>query len=73
LVTLRRDGEDFVVAFYPEDIVVFRNPDPQALRKNFGGKSLAIQRPQTMKFIGTRDDLRRPPAKCSSLRPICRQ
>jgi hypothetical protein len=33
LVTLRRDGEDFVVAFYPEDIVVFRNPDLQALRK----------------------------------------
>ncbi len=33
LVTLRRDGEDFVIAFYPEDIVVFRNADPQALRK----------------------------------------
>jgi hypothetical protein len=26
LVTLRRDGEDFVVAFYPEDIVVFATP-----------------------------------------------
>ena len=32
-MTLRPDGEDFVVAFYPEDIVVFRNADPQALRK----------------------------------------
>lgn len=33
LVTLRRDGDDFVVLFYPEDIVVFRHTDPQALRK----------------------------------------
>ena len=32
-VTLRREGEDFVVSFYPEDIVVFRNADPHALRK----------------------------------------
>ena len=30
---LRREGEDFVVSFYPEDIVVFRNADPHALRK----------------------------------------
>ena len=28
-----RDGDDFVVLFYPEDIVVFRHNDPQALRK----------------------------------------
>jgi hypothetical protein len=33
IVTLRRDGEDFVVAFYPDDIVVFRNTDAQALVK----------------------------------------
>ena len=33
LVTLRRDGDDFVVLFYPEDIVVLRYTDPQALRK----------------------------------------
>jgi hypothetical protein len=32
LVTLRRDGDDFVVLFYPEDIVVFRNSVPQPLR-----------------------------------------
>jgi hypothetical protein len=33
LVTLRRDGDDFVVLFYPEDIVVFRHNEPQPLRK----------------------------------------
>jgi hypothetical protein len=33
IVTLRRDGGDFVVAFYPDDIVVFRNTDAQALVK----------------------------------------
>jgi hypothetical protein len=33
LVTLRREGKDFVVSFYPEDIVVFRNADSHALRK----------------------------------------
>jgi hypothetical protein len=33
LVTLRPDGEDFVVAFYPEDVVVFRHIEPFALRK----------------------------------------
>lgn len=33
LVTLRRDGDDFVVLFYPEDIVVFRHNEPNALRK----------------------------------------
>jgi hypothetical protein len=33
LVTLRRDGDDFVVRFYPEDIVVFRHNEPNALRK----------------------------------------
>ncbi len=31
LVPLRRDGEDFVVAFQPEDTIVFRNGDPVAL------------------------------------------
>jgi hypothetical protein len=33
LVTLRREGEDFAVAFYPQDIIAFRNKDPQKLRK----------------------------------------
>jgi hypothetical protein len=33
LVTLRRDGDDFAVAFYPEDIVVFRHAEPAPLRK----------------------------------------
>jgi hypothetical protein len=33
LVTLRRNGDDFVVAFYPEDIIVFRHNEPQPLRK----------------------------------------
>jgi hypothetical protein len=33
LVTLRRDGYDFVVTFYPADVVVFRHTEPQPLRK----------------------------------------
>jgi hypothetical protein len=33
LVSLRRDEMDFVVAFQPEDVIVFRNPDANALRK----------------------------------------
>ena len=33
LVSLRRDDLDFVVAFQPEDTIVFRNGDPAALRK----------------------------------------
>ncbi len=33
LVTLRRDGDDFVVTFYPEDAIVFRHPEPNAIRK----------------------------------------
>jgi hypothetical protein len=33
LVTLRRDGDDFVVTFYPEDAIVFRHTEPNALRK----------------------------------------
>jgi hypothetical protein len=36
LVALRRDEEDFVVAFQPEDVVVFRNRDASALRKVCG-------------------------------------
>jgi hypothetical protein len=32
-VTLRRDGDDFVVTFYPEDAIVFRHTEPNALRK----------------------------------------
>jgi hypothetical protein len=33
LVKFQRDGDDFVVLFYPEDIVVFRHTEPNALRK----------------------------------------
>jgi hypothetical protein len=32
LVTLQRDGAEFVVSFYPENIVVFRHSEPNALR-----------------------------------------
>jgi hypothetical protein len=32
-VSIRRDGDDFVVAFLPEDFVVFRHHDVGALRK----------------------------------------
>ena len=36
LVSLRRDDADFVVAFQPEDVIVFRNSDACALRKICG-------------------------------------
>jgi hypothetical protein len=36
LVSLRRDDADFVVAFQPEDVVIFRNADACALRKICG-------------------------------------
>jgi hypothetical protein len=32
-VAIRRDGEDFVIAFQPDDIVVFRHAEASALRK----------------------------------------
>ena len=32
-VSIRPDGEDFVVVFLAENFVVFRNNDPGALRK----------------------------------------
>jgi hypothetical protein len=32
-VSIRRDDDDFVVAFQPEDYVIFRNQDANALRK----------------------------------------
>jgi hypothetical protein len=32
-VTMRRDGDDFIVTFQPDDIIVFRNRDAVALRK----------------------------------------
>jgi hypothetical protein len=31
-VTLRREDNDFVVSFYPEDVVVFRHVEPISLR-----------------------------------------
>jgi hypothetical protein len=32
-VSIRRDDKDFVVAFQPEDFVIFRNGDVNALRR----------------------------------------
>jgi hypothetical protein len=32
-VAIRRDGEDFVIAFQPEDTVVFRHAQAAALRR----------------------------------------
>ncbi|MGA8651238.1 MAG: hypothetical protein ACLP19_27870 [Xanthobacteraceae bacterium] len=32
-VAMRRDGDDFVIAFQPDDVVVFRDRDANALRK----------------------------------------
>jgi hypothetical protein len=37
LVTLRRDGDSFVVSFYPENVIVFRHIEPFALRKVCAG------------------------------------
>jgi hypothetical protein len=42
VVTLQHDGAEFVVSFYPENIVVFRHTEPIALRKmctSFDGRS----------------------------------
>jgi hypothetical protein len=33
LVTLQRDDADFVVTFFPENLVVLRHTEPNALRK----------------------------------------
>jgi hypothetical protein len=32
-VSIRRDAEDFVIVSLAEDLVIFRNSDPSALRK----------------------------------------
>jgi hypothetical protein len=32
-VAIRRDGEDFVISFQPEDIIVFRHPEARTLRE----------------------------------------
>jgi hypothetical protein len=32
-VSIRRDGNDFVVGFLPEDFIIFRHHDVAALRK----------------------------------------
>jgi hypothetical protein len=32
-VAIRRDGEDFVIALQPEDLIVFRNENAGALRR----------------------------------------
>ena len=33
---IRRDDKDFVIALYPDDIVIYRNAEPRALRKACG-------------------------------------
>jgi hypothetical protein len=53
-VTLRRDGADFVVAFYPEDVVVFATTIYLRLERCapfFAGRSLAITQRLMMKSI----------------------
>ena len=35
-VAMRRDGDDFVVAFEPDGFIIFRNKDADALRKLCG-------------------------------------
>lgn len=35
-VTLRRDGDDFVVATHTDGLIIFRNKDADALRKLCG-------------------------------------
>ncbi len=37
LVTLRHDGDSFVVSFYPENVIVFRHFEPFALRRVCAG------------------------------------
>jgi hypothetical protein len=32
-VAIRRDGDDFVISFQPEDLIVFRHAEARALRK----------------------------------------
>ena len=32
-VAIRHDGEDFVISFLPEDLIVFRHAEASALRK----------------------------------------
>jgi hypothetical protein len=32
-VAIRHDGEDFVISFLPEDLVVFRHAEASALRR----------------------------------------
>jgi hypothetical protein len=33
LVSLRRDGDDFVLTFYPEDAIAFRYPELNAFER----------------------------------------
>ena len=46
LVTLQRDGAEFVVSFYPEDIVVFRHTEPNARSEDVHLPSVADHRRQ---------------------------
>jgi hypothetical protein len=63
-VTLRREGEDFVVSFYPEDIVVFRNARSSCASKDVHFSSLENHQRYsglpTTKFIGKADLLPAP-------------
>jgi hypothetical protein len=41
-VAIRRDGDDFVVSFMPNDVVIFRNESVDALRKLCKGLRWAV-------------------------------
>ena len=48
-VSIRRDDNDFIVAFQPENLTVFRNEDASALRKSLSSVA-----------VGNRSGRRRP-------------
>jgi hypothetical protein len=41
-VAIRRDGDDFVVSLMPNDVIIFRDQNPDALRKLCKGLRWAI-------------------------------
>jgi hypothetical protein len=46
-VTMRRDGDDFVVATHTDGLIIFRNKDADALRKLCGSLRWEIIRDTT--------------------------
>jgi hypothetical protein len=41
-VAIRRDGDDFVVSFMPNDVIIFRNESADALRQLCKGLRWAV-------------------------------